>query len=313
VLNGQKNQEQLVTRGIGFRLGVAVGFTYALVAWAAESTTSRSYSTEPLSDPIRGVAENTVEFVKFNNWLNGNYDSTSTENRQALKEHLYSIIDSHVKQLHDREEQLLPGDRDRFLSKCFAWATRMGVFGAHSVLERLDPDAAAVVAVTVSTPESFEIEMRSDMLMLSSSWGPWRAIFPYYFMVGDLRQFRAKNNLQTQLAIVSTGFGRHTADDGYSQATLTIVYSPEGTPKKFNRFWFEMFGLSPDDAAEKPVGAFATYQRLDASSNMHTELVFPNIEKGAMAVAYMGLAGTYEHNRQHFVDFVEALKLSSND
>ena len=293
-------------------LAVLVCATTALLASGGRSATE-VYATEPLSDPIRDVAENTVEFTQFNNWLNTNYDAVPEDRRQALKEHLYSIIDSHVKQLYEREGALLPVGEDIILPMSFAWATRMGVFGAHSVLAELDPDAAKTVTTPVAAPESLKINARGDMLVISSNWGGWTAAFPYWFMVNDLRQFRAGNGLQTQLAAISTGFGHHTADDGYSQATIMIVYSPEGSELEFREFWLQLFKLTAADEVEHKNRDMRIFRKLDAPTHMHTEVVFPDIAKGAMAVSYMGLAGTYEHNHQHFEDFLAALSLPPGD
>ena len=302
-----------MSRGIAFAVVAVIGVAPVLLGSAAQSKASRPYSSKPLSAPIRDAVENAAEFVKFNNWLNGNFESVPAQNRQRMKEHLYSIIDSDVKQLYAREGVLHPGDRDSILPICFAWATRMGGFGAHSVLEGLDPKAAATVKSTASIPRSFKLKVRGDMLELSSTWGDWTAVFPYYFMVGDLQQLRTASDLRTQAATVSTGFARHTSDGGHSQATILLLYSPEGSPKSFKNFWLKSLNLTTADASGKKVHGLESFYRFDGSANMHTEAVFPSVDKGAMAILYTGLAGTYEHNRPHFIDFVKALRLPQSD
>lgn len=273
----------------------------------------KSYSREPLSDHVRNVAKNLLEFTAFNNWLNANYDSTPVEKQKGLKEHLYSIIDSHVKHYFASKESLLPADSDFVLTHCFTWATIMGVYGAHSVLEKLNPNIADSLQVTAPIPTSFNLTVQGEMIDLSSAWGNWRVDFPYYFMVLRLKQFKASNDLQTQTASISTGFGKHLRDDGYSQATIGIAYSPEGVSETFNTFWLEAFGLSPENSTGESINGLSIYKIFDTSLAMHYELVFPKTTKGAMAVVFMGIDGTYQHNRPHFIDFLKHLELGKPD
>ena len=70
-----------------------------------------------------------------------------------------------------------------------------------------------------------------------------------------------------------------------------------------------MFKLTTTDASADELHGMRAYRSFDSSSSMHTEVVFPEVARGAMAVSYMGLAGTYEHNRQHFKDFLTNLSL----
>lgn len=254
-----------------------------------------------------------MEFVKFNNWLNVKYETVPSERIQGLKEHLYSIIDSHVKQLHARTGKTYPSEKDLILPGCFMWGTRMGIPGADQVLERLDPETAKLLKTSARLPDSFMLTLDGEHFVLSSSLGPWRATFPYYFMINELRDFDATNGMRTQIAIVSTGFGRHAGSDGYSQATIMLVYAPMGADANFTQFWLEKYGLTVADKLKEPVRGMPAYRRYDSKTKLHTEVVFPTSGDGAMAVSYMGLDGTYQWNRQHFEDFLAILHLSTKD
>ncbi|MCH7691469.1 MAG: hypothetical protein IIA17_10555 [candidate division Zixibacteria bacterium] len=299
-------------RGVNLVL-MAIGFALFLSVSISFSQNDQSYSRKPLSDPIRDVAKNLVEFMALNNWLNVNYESAPAERHQALKERLYSIIDSHVKHYFASKESLLPADSDFVLTQCFAWATTMGVYGAHSVLEKLNSNIADSLQVTAPIPTSFNLTVQGEMFDLSSAWGNWRVDFPYYFMVHKLLQYKANNDLQTQIASISTGFGKHSDNDGYSQSTIMIVYSPEGVSKTFDSFWLESFGLSPENSTDDSINGLSIYKKLDTSLSMHYELVFPKTTKGAMAVVFLGIPGTYQHNRPHFIDFLKHLELDKPD
>lgn len=295
--------------------GLGVGFLALGVALSAcasgASADDRGYSTTPLKQPLRDAAENALEFTKFNNWLNTHYDSVPAERRQALKEHLFTIIDAHVKQLHERQGVIYPPDHDLILSGCYAWATRMGVFGADQVLKRLDATRASEVNLQVPSPEPIKLILDGEVFVLSSSGDAWRASFPYYFMPGDLREFETTNGVRTQLAMISTGFGRHADGKGYSQATIMLVHSPSASVAEFEDFWLTKFGLKAGDRMKELVRQMPGYRRYDATSKMHTEVVFPRAGSGAMAVSYMGLDGTYQWNRPHFDDFLARLHLKS--
>ena len=64
---------------------MAIGVIVILSVSTSYPQNGKSYSRKPLSDPIRDVAKNLVEFTKFNNWLKVNYDSTPAERHKALK------------------------------------------------------------------------------------------------------------------------------------------------------------------------------------------------------------------------------------
>ena len=292
---------------------MAMGAIVILSVSTSYPQNGQSYSREPLSDPIRDAVKNPIELIRFNSWLNEYYESAPAEKHKALKEHLYSIIDSHIKHLYAHQGTFLPADKDGVLTQCFAWATTMGVYGAHSVLEKLNSNIADSLQVTAPIPTSFNLTVQGEMFDLSSAWGNWRVDFPCYFMVHKLLQYKANNDLQTQIAGISTGFGKHSDNDGYSQSTIMIVYSPEGVSKTFDSFWLESFGLSPENSTDDSINGLSIYKKLDTSLSMHYELVFPKTTKGAMAVVFLGIPGTYQHNRPHFIDFLNHLELGKPD
>jgi hypothetical protein len=292
----------MMTRNVPL-IGVALLF-YSSVLGAE---VAGGYSPQPYGDPIRSNAENAVDLMKFNNWLNIKYSSAPSERRQGFKEHMYLILDSHVKQLYQREKKILPQESDPILHSCFTWASRMGVYGARTILEDLKPEEAVKVSGTLP-PKSFVLSFGGDLLTLSSSLGHWRVKFPYHFMIGILNDFTATNGQRTQLASISTGFGRHTHDDGYSQATIMILYTPEPAAG-FDSYWLKLMRLSASDRVGDTESQLPTYQGYDVESHLHSDLVFRETARGAMAVAYMGLDGAYEWNRPHFEDFLKNLQV----
>ncbi len=283
----------------------------SLRAGPATEESHRAYAPQPLHEPIRDVAENTVEFVKFNNWLNGNLASIAAERMQAYREHLYSIIDSDVKQLYARSGVTYPEERDLVLEVGFRWAARMGVPGADLVAKRLDPEGKSGIAEPSVPPESFDLRLDGDRFLLSSKLGRWSVAFPYYFMIGGLMDQTTTGGLRTQVAIVSTGFGRHSDGKEYSQATIMVMYSPEGERGTYVSYWLGMLGLGAGDRRRDEAGDRTAYERYDVESRMHARVEFPQIGKGVIAVSIMGLDGTYQWNRPHFDDFLASLRDST--
>jgi hypothetical protein len=47
---------------------------------------------------------------------------------------------------------------------------------------------------------------------------------------------------------------------------------------------------------------------VDETAQLHKEFTSWSDETGSFAVAYLGIEGTYQWNRQHFIDFLRVIK-----
>lgn len=92
------------------------------------------YSSLIPKKPIFTAAEVAIHTIKFNNWLNANYEKLPQDRIPKMREHLYYLIDSHIKGTYPSTSEKLPLEHDAILAMLFSWAEKLGVFGASQVL-----------------------------------------------------------------------------------------------------------------------------------------------------------------------------------
>lgn len=266
------------------------------------------YSTAPLSRAVFDPARVAVEAVGFNEWLIANQSSLATpESTKGPREHLYYLIDSWVKTIYARDDVVMPAGPDPLLQVFFSWSERLGVFGGHLVYNAVKSDDAPKMPPLLELPPGFDVALRRDMLEVSSSRGHWSVAVPYYFMVWNLLEWEVKDGPRTQLVAVSTGAAAHEGQEGHSQATLMLLFGPGANESSFTQYWARHLGFDGKEET-KPLGvrSLETRRRFDASTNMHSEYTSWPSPHGPFVVAYLGIDGTYQWNRPHFVDFVRS-------
>jgi len=298
------------------RSGVAlVAGMIVLLLWGRSSHAETAaniqggYTTKPLEQAVFDPARVAVEATAFNNWLADNYATLTTETMQGPRERLYYLIDSWVKMLYARDHLVLPAAPDAVLQTLFFWSERLGVFGGSLIHKAVKspqfPEAPAVLPV----PSGFDLSLRKDMLRLTSASGGWSVEVPYYFMIWNIQEFAAKGGPKTQLVAVSTGAARDEGRQGHSQATLMLLFGPGVDRDDFVPYWSRQLGFSGDEP-EKQLGARSrkSRERYDSDQKMHFEYTDWSSKRGAFVIAYIGLEGTYQWNRPHFIDFVRAIQ-----
>ena len=140
----------------------------------------RGYSTATLREPIFDAARVAAEAPAFTNWLNANYASLDAENMAQPREHLYYLIDSHIKNQFASTGQVWPTKHDPILELLFSWAERLGVYGGNVVYDRLRSTDTASSETLNSLPKGVAIDLEGDLLHVRSDLG-WSVQFPYYF------------------------------------------------------------------------------------------------------------------------------------
>lgn len=268
-----------------------------------------TYSVLMPIDPIYDDAEVAVRTVSFNNWLNANVETITPERLPQMREHLYYLIDSYIKNRFDGGSPALPSERDAVLAMLFSWAERLGVYGGTLVYEDIRPETMSSVPSFMKVSDQFELGLSDGLYRIGAANGAWQARVPYYFMIGQLQEFEAANGQQTQLAIISTGAARHIDVEGHSQATLMLVYSPDKDAREFEAFWLQQYGLDKSSPKKGLAGTdLKSRYRLDEATSIHTEFVHWPIDGGTIGVAYLGVNGTYQYNRPHFLDFLSTIE-----
>jgi hypothetical protein len=265
------------------------------------------YSTAPLRDPLFDEARVVVEATAINNWLNANIQKLSYEQMKGPREHLYYLIDSRVKQLYAAEKRVLPAKHDPILEILFSWSEHLGVFGGAYAFNAVKAPSSAPKVARMKLPEGFALNLVNDTFTLSSNLG-WSITIPYYFMIWKVGDFTAKGGPRTQLVALSTGAAKDKSQAGRSQATLMFLFSPEKY-ENFERYWREQMGIRANIRIETlGVKSLQSRHVADEATSLHKEFTSWSDPAGSFAVVYLGIEGTYEWNRPHFIDFLRAVK-----
>jgi hypothetical protein len=282
-----------------------------LLAGAAEEAASvpqQGYSTATLREPLFDAAQVGVETVRINNWLGENHEKVGAAQQAKVREHLYYLIDSHIKQQFAATGRILPKEPDPQLKLLLAWAEPMGVYGGNLIYNAVKEADAPALGPTLLPPEGMTLALRDDLLVVKSELG-WSVPLPYYFMIGRLADFKAITGLRTQLMIVSTGAAKDRSHFGHSQATLMLIYTPQVDLAEARKYWEQELQIKPtDERLELGVRGLVSQRNHDAEAKLWREVVSWSAPRGAITVTYMGNDGTYEWNRQHFIDFLGALQ-----
>ncbi|QDP00894.1 hypothetical protein [Thalassotalea sp. PS06] len=85
-------------------------------------------------------------------------------------------------------------------------------------------------------------------------------------------------------------------------SAIGIINSATKDFAEFQDYWLEQFSLQ--QAKAKQVRDSPSIYTYNEDILLHQELLFKAGESGSFLIAYLGVDGTYQHNRQHFVDFL---------
>jgi len=267
------------------------------------------YSTEPLSEPVFDPARVAVETTVFNNWLLSEYEGLGPESMKGPREHLYSLIDSWIPVIYERDGAVWPRETDIVLAILFSWSEKLGAYGGHLVHNALKPDTVEDLQPTMRVPDAFALSLEGDLLRVRSKAGGWSVAVPYYFMIWNMNAFDAVAGPRTELIAISTGAARHAGREGHSQATLMLMYGPGARIDEFAPYWSTKLGIEGSESAQVlPIRDLVSRKTLDTATGLRTELVVWQDTSGAFAIAYLGIDGTHQSNRPHFIDFLRAIR-----
>ena len=293
-------------------LVVALLIVFSCSISASESTPQQGYSFEPLSNPIFDSAHVSVGVAKFNNWLNTNYSKLNAETMKGPREQLYYLLSSYISEIYKRDKVVLPKEHDLILETLFSWSERLGVYGGSLVYNKIKRENMKPMPELMKIPDSFSISLENDLYNLKSKTNSWSVKFPYYFMVSIMNDFQATNGMKTQLVSISTGATKDNTKAGRSQATLMLIYSPSNKFKSFSKYWLGQFEIPLESKNNKlGVNNLKSKSIFDSTSLLRKEVTFISTVNGSYAVAYLGMDGTYQANRQHYLDFLNQLKVAN--
>lgn len=281
-----------------------------LVVSAVATPASAQYAASPFAVQAIEPARATVESVGINNFLGKEHSRLHEGQRQGAREHLHALIDSRVKQLYAKNGALSPPQADPLLAMLYSWAGRLGVYGADLIYPAVKGTYPVQPPPGPKTPSGIDLALLAESLVLSSAAGGWRASVPYHFFIFGVDDATASDGLRTESVVLSTGTAPDAAPPGYSQATIALVFVHGADKATFEEQWLGRFQI-PANTELVAIGLtkYQSRSAYDLPTRLHKEFVYVPTEKGAFAVFYGGLDGTYQANRAHFLDFMRLLKL----
>lgn len=261
---------------------------------------------EPIALPEDQLPATTSDFLT---WVEQRASTITADQAQAIREHLYALIAADVKSRYARTKSQGIPVGDTTLARLYDWAHRLGTPGAAQVANAILPDPSRPPS-PVQT-DGFDLTFTPPVFSLAARAGRWMVQFPFYFMPGLLTHQHLKNELENDIAMISTLTARNTsAVGGASQATILIASAPSDDLPAYTAFWLAQFGLTPHDTMPIPVPqATRAYRSFDAATHMWRELVAFQVPSGSLVVALAGLDGTYQANRPHFIDLLSSLRV----
>lgn len=269
------------------------------------------YSSSPLEEPVFEYAKVIVDSTSFNNWLNANYSTLNAQTMKGPREHLYSLLSSYVSELNKRDGLILPRENDLVLETMLSWSERLGVYGAHHFYNKVKGPKSKAMPELMKVPDGINISAVNDMYVVKSKNGSWITKFPYYFMIGNINEFNATNGMKTQLLSISTGAARDKTKAGRSQSTLMFIHSPSKNRDEFKSYWLAQFDIG-SEIKPKALGlnGLESFYLYHEQSHLHKEVAFLPSPQGAYLVAYLGMDGAFQVNKQHYLDFLSQINLT---
>ncbi len=271
---------------------------------------SQEFSTAPLSTPSAMPSDSMpVTPRAFLEWVRGQDSSTVAVRAQQIREHLYALIAVAVKQRFASNHGTALPMGDTTFAQLFEWADGFGVPGAADVARAIGARSGS--SFTPDPNDGFHLTFAPPVFSLASEHGRWMVRFPYFFMIGTVTRQRLANGIETDLATLSTLTAPNDrAIGGASQGTILILSAQTSDLPSYVGFWLQQMQIAPTDTVANPVPqATRSYKHFDAASRLWKELVALKIPSGSLVVAYIGLDGTYQANRPHFLDLLASLRV----
>ncbi len=258
---------------------------------------------------IDEVRERRREFLP---WVDSNATRLSEEELQVARERIYLLIGSVARAYHAESGRSFPARDTLELAELFDYATRLGLQGSGLVARALAP-ATKGSPSPIGASGKLTLSFDAPAFTLRSERG-WSVRFPYYFMISHAETTTPKNDVETDVAMLSTLYGKHRERRGGSQATLLIAAASPADADgadRFVRFWLDELHITDKDALpDTLVRDSRHYRQYDTADAMDKEIV--TLQRGpvVMVVEYIGVPGTFEANREDFLDVLRGLQFT---
>ena len=278
----------------------AVLLTLTAIPCAAQGSDAARRLAAARTLPASELASRQAGFLA---WL----DSTTRltpDDAQGAREYAYFLIGSIAQLHHARTGALFPPRDTMGLATLYDRASRLGEPGAALVANALRSPGAAPTKPIELMGGTLQLSFRAPEYTLTSSRG-WSIRFPYWMMIGAAQTGVPKNGLSTETVVLSTLFAADSSARGQSQATIIINAAAAKDSAQFVPFWVGMLGMSEGDRVSGD--SLVSYRQHDAEMHMYKEIAVRRRGDVVLVFAYAGLPGTFQANREEFIETVRSL------
>jgi len=270
--------------------------------------TEDTYSKFPLSNPLLDFDQATDELGNYHQWLRENFATIPSNQYKVFRERLYYLLSSYVSGINKRDDTIMPRASDKNLYETFQWAEKLGVYGGAHVHESFKQVDTPSIKTINKIPGNFRLSVEGDRIQLASKKDIWSVKFPYYFMIQNLGTIGQYKNVagDTHAVAISTGAARDNSKAGVSQATIIVFYASKLDSEKLSTDVLKQIGI-PKNSKLFDLGIESRNSQYvyDVASNIHKEATFWETDTGAYGIGYLGVDGTYQTNRLHFLEFLK--------
>lgn len=254
----------------------------------------RSPFHSPTPTPRDGLSPDSAAFM---HWLRANATSLNQDQLQRARERMFTYISASAKEL-DGAFSSRSG-----LCSHFDAAARLGVAGSADVAAALEPQRE--VPPRTPIPDGLTLTFQAPFFWLRAADDSWAVCFPYYFMPVPAGRQVLRNGVTTEVAVLSTLVAADSGAAGASQATILIAAAAPADSSRHVALWVEQLGvaLSPSVALDSMGAWYAS----SGTDEMRRLLVIRRLPQRVVALAYVGVPGTFESNRPHFRDLLRTL------
>jgi hypothetical protein len=167
-------------------------------------------------------------------------------------------------------------------------------------MSALTPEAPPSVPI----PPGVRLALQPPTFSLSSADSSWALCYPYYFMAVLGGRQTPDTGVPTDVAVLSTLTAADSGATGSSQATILVLAAAVSDSATHVNSWLKRLNVNP---VPTPRGMSGQWFSGQPTEPMRREAVVVRLPKRVVLLAYVGLAGTFESNRPHFLNLVRTL------
>lgn len=283
---------------------VSILILISTITFADNINVMNGYSKEPLKKQIFTYDYVVTQTMVINNYLN-KLDKLDNNTKSRIKDDIYYLISSSVSELYKNKNNIIPKKDNLIMKTLFDSAQRLKIIGTNLAYYQLFQMKDTDKLKSINFTKDLKLSLDYDLFKLEDEF--WSIKFPYYFKIRKLQESEINNSNNTIIDI-STGGAKDKSNFGYSNANITLFISDKKDDKEFFKFWYKAFKV-PSNIKLKSIGIknYKTQYIDIKDSLMNNEITSWSNNNNSFVAVYSGLDGTFQENRQHFLDFLNSL------